>query len=318
MGHNPTSNRKSAKATIKISVDPSKSLDAAPRLGSRVLNVQPDATDLRDRIYEPSLLDLKLKLHPPESEMSPVRDQGQEGACTGFALSSAITLMNRHRHKRVNPTVTVPMASPRMLYEMAKVNDEWPGEDYEGSSIRGALKGFYHNGSCSDDIAPYSDGDQNWHLSVQHAKDARGLGLGAYFRLKPEIIDYHAALNEVGVIYVSATIHRGWQKPTKGDIEQSHLTEGGHAFIIVGYDETGFLIQNLGAKAGVDLKADPVSLAGATRIGRPQLWTLGCLGCLFQLPTHSILRSHILRRSQETSLGSKVLGPLGMKISSAT
>lgn len=236
--------RKQYKPAIKKNLNPSKNLDAAPRLAGRILNVQPDATDLRDRIYEPALLDLKLKLHLPDSELSPIRDQGQEGACTGFALSSAITLMNRYRHNRVDPMIVVPMASPRMLYEMAKVNDEWPGEDYEGSSIRGALKGFYHNGACSDDIAPYVDGDKSWHLSIQHAKDARFVGLGAYFRLKPEIIDYHSALNEVGVIYVSATIHCGWKKPPKGDIKPSHLTEGGHAFIIVGYDDTGFLIQN--------------------------------------------------------------------------
>ncbi|WP_298860052.1 C1 family peptidase [uncultured Sulfitobacter sp.] len=244
MAKTPKNDGKPAIAVDEKPVDPSQTLDAAPRLGSRILNVQPDATDLRDRIYEPALLDLKLKLNPPESGLSPVRDQGQEGACTGFALSSAITLMNRLRHKRIDPTISIPMASPRMLYEMAKLNDEWPGEDYEGSSIRGALKGFYHNGVCSDDIAPYMDGDHNWHLSVQHAKDARVVGLGAYFRLRPEIIDYHAALNEVGVIYVSATIHRGWQRPPKGDIKPSHLTEGGHAFIIVGYDDTGFLIQN--------------------------------------------------------------------------
>ena len=30
-------------------------------------------------------------------------------------------------------------ASPRMLYEMAKRFDEWPGESYEGSSVRAAI-----------------------------------------------------------------------------------------------------------------------------------------------------------------------------------
>ncbi|MEO0636144.1 MAG: C1 family peptidase [Pseudomonadota bacterium] len=234
----------SSKAKKDKAVDPSKTLGAAPSLAGRILNVLPDATDLRDRIYEPSLLDLKLKLDPPDHHLSPIRDQGREGACTGFALASAVTLMNRARHGRVNPQAEVPVSSPRMLYEMAKINDEWPGEDYEGSSIRGALKGFYHNGACSDAKAPYKDGEKNWFLTVDQAKDARAVGLGAYYRLRPEIIDYHAALNEVGVIYVSANIHRGWQRPPRGDIKPSHLTEGGHAFIIVGYDDHGFLIQN--------------------------------------------------------------------------
>ena len=119
----PIKKRKQSSSSKKISTDPSKTLDAAPRLGKRILNVQPDVTDLRDRVYEPALLDLALKMDPPKSDLSPIRDQGQEGACTGFALASAITLMNRIRHARIDPSIEVPMSSPRMLYEMAKIND---------------------------------------------------------------------------------------------------------------------------------------------------------------------------------------------------
>ena len=38
-----------------------------------------------------------------------------------------------------------------MLYEMAKRYDEWPGEDYDGSSARGAMKGWHKHGVCSDE-----------------------------------------------------------------------------------------------------------------------------------------------------------------------
>lgn len=131
-----------------------------------------------------------------------------------------------------------------MLYEMAKINDEWPGEDHEGPSIRGALKGFYNNGVCTDDLAPYLSGQTGWHLTKDGAENARQVGLGAHFRLRPEIIDYHATLNEAGVVYVSAKIHRGWQTLKMGVIQPSNISEGGHAFIIIGYDQVGFLIQN--------------------------------------------------------------------------
>ncbi len=93
------------KATSAQSEDPSKTLDAAPRLGDRVLNVLIDAPDLRDRIYEPALLDLALSMGPPEAAFSPVRDQGREGACTGFTLAGAITLMDRLRYRRGKPPV---------------------------------------------------------------------------------------------------------------------------------------------------------------------------------------------------------------------
>ncbi len=221
------------------------------------MNVLADPPDLRDRIYEPALLDLALTLAPPDTSLSPIRDQEREGACTGFALSSAITLMNRLRHQRFTAPAKVPMASARMLYEMAKLNDEWPGDNYEGSSIRGALKGFYNNGVCRDDLAPYISGDTGWRLTKAQADDARHVGLGAYYRIRPEIIDYHAALNEVGVVYASARVHRGWQAPGDGVIEPSNVSMGGHAFIIVGYDKDGFLIQNSWGEAWGGLDGRP-------------------------------------------------------------
>ena len=214
-------------------------LNPVGKIAGRTLNVQPDMPDLRDRMYEPALLALKLTLDPPCEKMRPVKNQGQEGSCTGFALASAITLLNRTRY-----SVDAPEASPRMLYEMAKLHDEWEGEAYDGSSIRGALKGFYHNGVCSEKKAPYRDGEEGWHLTLAQAKEARNIGLGAYYRLRPKISDYHAALNETGVIYASARIHEGWKNPVKGVIVPSSLTQGGHAFIILGYDSEGFIIQN--------------------------------------------------------------------------
>ena len=214
-------------------------LNPVRKIAGRTLNVQPDMPDLRDRMYEPALLSLKLTLDPPCEKMRPVRNQGKEGSCTGFALASAITLLNRTRYD-----AHAPEASPRMLYEMAKLHDEWEGEAYDGSSIRGALKGFYHNGVCSEKEAPYRDGEGDWYLTLEQAKEARNIGLGAYYRLRPKISDYHAALNETGVIYASARIHEGWENPAKGVILPSSLTQGGHAFIILGYDSEGFIIQN--------------------------------------------------------------------------
>jgi hypothetical protein len=128
----------------------------------------------------------------------------------------------------------------RMLYEMAKCNDEWTGSAYDGSSIRGAIKGFFRNGVCSDETAPDSPGVTDWALTYEMAKEARETRLGAYFRLEPDLSDYHAALNEIGVIYASAQIHSNWETPKDGHIESRGRPAGGHAFAIVGYDDKGF------------------------------------------------------------------------------
>ncbi len=45
--------------------------------------------------------------------------------------------------------------SPRMFYEMAKHYDEWPGENYSGSSARGAMKGWNKHGMCAESTWKY-------------------------------------------------------------------------------------------------------------------------------------------------------------------
>ena len=97
---------------------------------ARKLDAMPDRIDVRDWPYAPTLHPL-----PPElisvGDVPTILDQGEEGACTGFALAAVINyqLAKRSIERSV---------SPRMLYEMARKYDEWPGERYEGSSARGA------------------------------------------------------------------------------------------------------------------------------------------------------------------------------------
>jgi hypothetical protein len=76
------------------------------------------------------------------------------------------------------------------------------------------------------------------------AREARDIRLGAYFRVQPDISDYHAALNETGMIYVSAQIHSNWNNPAQGRIKPGGKAVGGHAFVIVGYDAEGFWVLN--------------------------------------------------------------------------
>jgi papain like protease len=210
-----------------------------PTLGGRTLDILPDMPDIRDRIYQPHLRPLRQAIDVQIP--FPVRDQGADASCTGFSLAHIIDFLRL----RDSATDGLPRVSARMLYEMAKRNDEWAGSAYQGSSIRGAIKGFFRNGVCSDEAAPdVVPGVGEWTLTYQMAKEARETRLGAYFRVESDINDYHAALNDVGAIYVSAQIHSGWRTPKDGLIEPAGRPAGGHAFAIVGYDDEGFWILN--------------------------------------------------------------------------
>lgn len=207
-------------------------------LGTRKLDILPDMPDIRDRIYRPILRALEPAIYPRIAFS--VRDQGKDSSCTGFALAHVVDFL---RFREIGPD-NPQRASARMLYEMAKRNDEWAGSAYEGSSIRGAITGFFRNGVCREATAPDSPEVKNWSLTYEMAKEARETRLGAYLRLEPDISDYHAALNELGVIYASAQIHSNWDSPRDGYIEPGGKSAGGHAFAIVGYDDKGFWILN--------------------------------------------------------------------------
>jgi hypothetical protein len=233
----------------------------APSLGAFKLTALPDMPDLRDRIYEPTL----RTLTPSYDLMVPngfeVGNQGDSQACTGFSLAHVLDALHLRSQDKIAPS------SQMMLYHMAKLNDEWDGTGYEGSSIRGALKGLARHGVCARALAAFDPVALTWEPSVVQSKDARNTRLGAYYRLRPEINDYHAAINEVGAIYVSAIIHKGWSKPKKSNdpklngrkainFSPEASSIGGHAFAIVGYDAEGFIVLNSwGAEWGDDGRA---------------------------------------------------------------
>ncbi len=211
--------------------------DSFKRVNGYLLNAVEDVPDFRDFAYQPALLQLKDAVDPPAERL--VLDQGREGACTGFGLAAVINLLLARR-------ISDRRVSPRMLYEMAQKFDQWKGEDYSGSSCRGAVRGWHNMGVCSDELAPYKASEKYWSLTIKQAKDARATTPGAYYRVNKRLSDYHAALNEAGALYVSARVHKGWQRGAvkNGTIPFKSDSMGGHAFAIVGYNREGFWVQN--------------------------------------------------------------------------
>jgi hypothetical protein len=55
-------------------------------------------------------------------------DQGSEGACVGFGISRMMTHLNGGK-----------LYDARWIYREAQKVDEWPGEAYEGTSVRAGL-----------------------------------------------------------------------------------------------------------------------------------------------------------------------------------
>ncbi len=225
---------------------------AATAETARLLDARPDTADFRDRMFEPTLVDVPTNV--PLSRFTalkvPVLDQGDEGACTAFGLASVAHTLLRTRVSGADDT----RVSTRMFYDMARRYDEWSGESYSGSSCRGAMKGWHKHGVCSDREWPYTPGTRLEPYTDTRARDALRNPLGAYSRVNhKDLVAMHAAFAEVGVLYASSAVHDGWLKPpASGKIawhEQDVL--GYHAFALVAYDGDGFWFQNSwGAKWG--------------------------------------------------------------------
>lgn len=210
----------------------------------RVLDARPDALDFRDRMYVPTLMEVPIRIDLDEYKQLdvPVLDQGTEGACTGFGLATVANCLLRKR-KVVPDTASV---SPRMFYELARRYDEWQGEDYEGSSARGAMKGWHKHGICAETLWPYNPLKPDSITTDERLRDAARRPLGAYFRVNhKDLVAMHTALAEVEILYATALVHDGWNKiGADGVIPPQGKILGGHAFAIVAFDDRGFWIQN--------------------------------------------------------------------------
>lgn len=212
---------------------------------SQKLDVLRDATDFRDRIYAPTLQSLRNEILPDRKKIE-LLDQGREGACTGYALAAVI------RHLSGANKAAALEVDPRNLYHLARRHDRWPGENYEGSSARGVMKGWYKHGG------------------VYQKK--RRVRPGAYYRVSPRVSDLQAALNEVSAVLVTAAVHDGWNEPNQSGLIEYKAdapSTGGHAFAVVGYTRAGFIIQNSwGASwGGLRTSAKAKAIAGLA------LWT---------------------------------------------
>lgn len=67
-----------------------------------------------------------------------VLDQGREGACVGFGWTAA--LLASPERPAPQPDVEVAEAFAKDVYHEAQKIDEWPGEDYEGTSVLAGAK----------------------------------------------------------------------------------------------------------------------------------------------------------------------------------
>ena len=148
-------------------------------------------------------------------------DQGREGACSGFGAAHVISATPRSNVMDEN------MA--RIIYLEAQHRDEWPGNQYEGSSVNGAMKAARDMGLINE----------WWWATTREEIDA--------------------ALSHYGQVEIGVDWYTGMFRPdSEGFIHATGSIEGGHALALGGRQRTASgrvryaLDQSWGRDHGID------------------------------------------------------------------
>ncbi len=224
-------------------------------------NAVPDPFDERDLEYRPRLAVLPPSIDQRDNAKAYFVLQQTGNSCTGHAVAGVINTVlaraQRRRQAGADPNAPpIERVSPYMIYRLARRYDEFLGEKDVGSSLRGAFKGWFHHGVAPESAWPLLDMEPEPDLDdPAFARLCRERPLGAFYRVNPyRLDDMQSAITELNAIAVSSAVHEGWVSPAplQRGTETIYViqrpanarTLGGHAYILVGYNDVGFLVQN--------------------------------------------------------------------------
>ena len=197
-----------------------------------------DVHDVRDRMYRslpPSLRPVLPSNVDLREWAGPIKDQGQEGSCTGHAFSSTREWIGRRYEK------SSVILSPQCLYAEELIEDgDFPNDN--GSMPRTGCKVLTAKGCCEAVLYPYVAG-QIMAPTAAQAENALKYRTGAYHRL--------ASLDNVLTCLADPT---PWPVPVAFQVYESFESQevadtgimpvpepgesllGGHEVLCLGYD----------------------------------------------------------------------------------
>lgn len=203
---------------------------------SRRLGALRDVHDVRDRMYRasPRLGPLPQEIDLRESG-GPIKDQGEEGSCTGHAFSSAREWIARRYEK------SAPVLSPQCMYaEELLANGDFPNDD--GAMPRTGCQVLTVLGCCETALYPYVAG-QITRPTPEQALNAYKYKTGAYHRIG-NLSEFLRCLSDPTPwpVLVGFTVYESFMSeqvaesgimlsPQSGEQEQ-----GGHEVLCLGYD----------------------------------------------------------------------------------
>lgn len=204
----------------------------------RGLGSKPDQYDPRDFIFEAQPLFFAIGAIPPQVDLrnwcSPVRDQGQQGSCTGFAIT-ALREFLEIKQGRPNPWVEL---SPAYEYYQERKLEGTVNDCEAGAMIRDGFKVLKKTGVCPEADDAYSD--QNCPApSGQANNDATQFKISAFHRITT-LSGLKQALAGGNGCVLGIQVYASFESPQNGHIPMPQPGEqllGGHALFCCGYQD---------------------------------------------------------------------------------
>jgi C1A family cysteine protease len=211
----------------------------------RVYRLVPDLKDKRDLLFHKEVKKLKsipLKLDMT-GLMSPVEDQGQLGSCTANAFAGALEFLGLKLKKFFN-------ISRLFIYFNERIYINTVNED-SGANLRDGIKSLVKYGACSESIWPYIISKFKIKPPKAAYDEAKQNKITKYLRIL-SIDDIKQAIAQgIPVVFgisvyqsfESATVEKTGTVPTP---KKGEKLLGGHAMLVVGYDDTAqrFIVRN--------------------------------------------------------------------------
>jgi len=171
--------------------------------------------DLRNRNYPVSLMWTKelaqcTMIQAPEIftkkwQDYAILDQGSDGACVGFGTSGELAA-------EPEPVPNINYNFAMSVYNDAKRIDEWPGEDYEGTSV------------------------------LAGAKVAKNRGYYSNYLWADNELDMARTISNYGPVIIGIDWYEGMMDPdSNGYLHPTGQVVGGHCVVVIGINyESGF------------------------------------------------------------------------------
>jgi len=159
-----------------------------------------------------------------------VKNQGRIGSCVGH--SGRVVYGDTLDFDGKEP-------SAMWIYKKGKIHDPFPGEDYSGTTIKGACRGLIKEGCCEEKFWPYVDSEDAQMLEGA-AENAAQYKIDAYYTIPKQNHDLikKALLKET--LWTSFRVHRHFYYTPKSGIVDSEKylasdNVGGHAVAMTGW-----------------------------------------------------------------------------------